>query len=222
MNKQIEYLVVEYDELCLPKDSAPKLRGFFASQNRNNVLLHQHIGTGVDYKYPLVQYKILSSHPVILAAEEGMSSVRELSASINEIVIDDKTYPINSCELSIYEKKLGDNEKTKHYKFLTPWFCLNQINYSRYIAGDEQEKKELLNRILVGNILSLSKRFGVAAEKRITTELDLEEQNIVFKGETMLGFTGEFSVNYSLPDYFGLGKSVSRGFGTIKCKEKAL
>jgi hypothetical protein len=40
----------------------------------------------------------------------------------------------------------------------------------------------------------------------------------------MVGFKGAFAVNFELPDYIGLGKSVlsgvegsvSRGFGTIK------
>ncbi|MBW2036735.1 MAG: hypothetical protein JRI41_04555 [Deltaproteobacteria bacterium] len=32
----------------------------------------------------------------------------------------------------------------------------------------------------------------------------------------MLGFLGTFSVNFEIPDYWGIGKSVSRGFGTVK------
>jgi len=32
----------------------------------------------------------------------------------------------------------------------------------------------------------------------------------------MRGFLGAFSVNLKIPDYWGIGKSVSRGFGTIK------
>ena len=32
----------------------------------------------------------------------------------------------------------------------------------------------------------------------------------------MLGFFGTFSVNFEIPDYWGIGKSVSRGFGTVK------
>ena len=31
-----------------------------------------------------------------------------------------------------------------------------------------------------------------------------------------LGFLGTFSVNFDIPDYWGIGKSVSRGFGTIE------
>lgn len=30
----------------------------------------------------------------------------------------------------------------------------------------------------------------------------------------MLGFLGAFSVNYEIPGYWGIGKSVSRGLGT--------
>ena len=37
----------------------------------------------------------------------------------------------------------------------------------------------------------------------------------------MLGFRGTFSVNFEIPYYWGIGKSVSRGFGTVKrIKEK--
>ena len=32
----------------------------------------------------------------------------------------------------------------------------------------------------------------------------------------VIGFLGTFQVNFDFPDYIGLGKSVSRGFGTIK------
>ncbi|MBU1206820.1 MAG: CRISPR-associated endonuclease Cas6 [Proteobacteria bacterium] len=32
----------------------------------------------------------------------------------------------------------------------------------------------------------------------------------------IIGFPGKFSVNYEIPDYWRIGKSVSRGFGTVK------
>ncbi len=31
----------------------------------------------------------------------------------------------------------------------------------------------------------------------------------------MEGFLGTFFVNFEIPDYWGIGKSVSRGFGTV-------
>ncbi len=32
----------------------------------------------------------------------------------------------------------------------------------------------------------------------------------------MLGFLGTFSVNFEIPDYWGIGKSVSSGVGAVK------
>ncbi|MGR3319528.1 MAG: CRISPR-associated endonuclease Cas6 [Candidatus Anammoxibacter sp.] len=44
----------------------------------------------------------------------------------------------------------------------------------------------------------------------------LREVRTSLKGTPMLGFIGTFSVNFEIPDYWGIGKSVSRGFGTVK------
>jgi hypothetical protein len=30
-------------------------------------------------------------------------------------------------------------------------------------------------------------------------------------------FLGKFRTNLTIPDYFGIGQSVSQGFGTIRC-----
>ena len=43
-----------------------------------------------------------------------------------------------------------------------------------------------------------------------------KEIQISLKSAPMLGFLGSFSINFEILDYWGIGKSVSRGFGTIK------
>lgn len=43
-----------------------------------------------------------------------------------------------------------------------------------------------------------------------------KEVKTTLKGTPMMGFIGKFSVNFDIPDYWGIGKSVSRGFGTVK------
>jgi CRISPR/Cas system CSM-associated protein Csm3 (group 7 of RAMP superfamily) len=35
----------------------------------------------------------------------------------------------------------------------------------------------------------------------------------------MAAFSGEFMANFHIPDGLGIGKSVSRGFGTVKLIE---
>ena len=79
----------------------------------------------------------------------------------------------------------------------------------------------MLERILVGNIISMSKGLGYTVPRKIEANIfDLRETHTKLKGTPILGFKGTFSVNFEIPDYWGIGKSVSRGFGTVKRVEK--
>ena len=83
--------------------------------------------------------------------------------------------------------------------------------------GSWAKRKVLLEKILVGNIISMSKGLGYTVPGPIEVNiLKLREVNTSLKGNPMLGFMGEFEVNFEIPDYLGIGKSVSRGFGTVK------
>ena len=104
------------------------------------------------------------------------------------------------------------------YSFLTPWLALNEKNYEKYQKlGNWPKRKEVLEKILVGNIISMSKSLGYTVPDPIKANINnLKEVPTKLKGTPMLGFLGTFSVNFEIPDYWGIGKSVSRGFGTIK------
>ena len=104
------------------------------------------------------------------------------------------------------------------YSFLTPWLALNEKNYEKYQRlGSWGKRKELLEKILIGNIISMSKSLGYTVPAPIEARIQhLKEVKTSLKGTPMLGFLGNFSVNFEIPDYWGIGKSVSRGFGTVK------
>ena len=80
---------------------------------------------------------------------------------------------------------------------------------------DWKERKIMLNKIFVGNILSMSKGLGIIVNRRIHVKSNLEHQSTDYKSVNMLGFSGEFKVNFKIPDFFGFGKGVSQGFGTV-------
>ena len=62
-----------------------------------------------------------------------------------------------------------------------------------------------------------------AGEGDVTYSAKLESGTERFKEGTVSVFWGSFSVNYMLPNLFGLGRSISRGFGTVKqIKDKEL
>ena len=75
----------------------------------------------------------------------------------------------------------------------------------------------MLERVLVGNCLSLAKAFGLWVGTRLTADARrLRPRTCRFKDQPMVGFDGPFRVNFHLPSGIGIGKSVSRGFGTVK------
>jgi Cas6b C-terminal domain len=72
-------------------------------------------------------------------------------------------------------------------------------------------------RVLVGNCLSLAKSFGQHVHCRLAAETPgLRSRNCRLKGVPMIGFLGTFRINFLIPAWLGIGKSVSRGFGTVE------
>ena len=74
-----------------------------------------------------------------------------------------------------------------------------------------------LENILIGNLLSFAKGVNINIQNQIDCKLlSMDEPRITtVKGVKMMAFDVEFKSNLSLPDYMGLGKHVSIGYGTI-------
>ena len=62
----------------------------------------------------------------------------------------------------------------------------------------------------------MSKGLGYTVTDELKADVNVREVTTRLKGVPMIGFMGKFSVNFEIPDYLGIGKSVSRGFGTVK------
>ena len=212
----IPIMRVTYPDITISQWKARQLRGFFSQTDRDDPVLHQHVaGGGVAYRYPLVQYKVIRQHPMIVAAGEGIRHIHPHVMAHDTLLLDGETYPCGQRRIELGAEELQVCARPIRYRFLSPWFGLNQANFARYTALARQEDRtELLSRILAGNILSMAKGLGITVEGRLAVTPRLRERRDRFKGETILSFYGEFEVNARLPDYLALGKSVSRGYGT--------
>lgn len=217
--------------------SPSHLRGAVAGTWPEQSLLHQHehedvpgsqrsLGPGrLNYVYPRVRYGIgNNSTGVITALEEGVPVLEELEQRLShrEVRLGSRGTKIVG---STFEKQEGNfgcpdaPSATIPYGFLSPWLALNEENYARYQASGPAKRRRLLERILIGNILSMSKGLGYVVTQEIkVSRLDVYPVRapVRLKGIEMTGFKGAFAVNFELPDLIGLGKSVSRGFGTVR------
>ena len=194
-----------------------KVRGFIGNEYNEFSILHNHIDNGkFMFSYPLVQYKIIDDTIVIIGIDEGGDILKRITPQLDVLNLD-KKYQIKEKFLHEKEEDIKPSSVEKHYKFITPWLGLNQTNYKKYMSSNSwKEKKEILNRVLVGNILSMSKGLGIVVNKRLYAKTHFDEKITEYKGVKMNAFTGEFRIHYDIPDYFGLGKGVSQGFGCVK------
>ncbi len=199
------------------KEDASKLRGFFARKFDSYLLLHNHLGNNKFlYQYPRIQYKTIDQVKVILGLAEGVDVLQSIYNQYDKITLDGNSYQIFTKEIILKEEDFGISTNNLKYKFLTPWFALNEENYQRYKNYNYSERADQLKSILIRNIMAIAKTFQYFVESKIMVNTNLKETSIKFKGKDVIGFLGTFQVNFNLPDYIGLGKSVSRGFGTIK------
>jgi len=212
---KIAYLSLDTDSEI--KEGPQFLRGFFGNKFKELPLFHHHLDdAGYVYLYPRIQYKIISGKPLIMGLSEGASAIKEVSDKIDELILNGSRYKVRSANLTMTDFNPRPSRDMIEYRFATPWIGLNQKNYVSYNKiTDQKERKEFLNNIIVGNILSFSKGFGIVCEKRMQAHSRLDPAEITFKGVNMKVFTGNIRVNYEFPELAGMGKAVSFGFGSV-------
>ncbi len=216
----IPQTIIRFPEIKLETRDAHKLRGFFGQLFKDrSPLLHNHFEDGsLRYKYPVVQYKVIDNVPMLIGLGEGASLLTSLFLDMKEITIDHTSYPVRQKNLEQKRIETGHDNTLHSYRFLTGWMALNQKNHKQYVAlHDLKEKEAMLNKLLVDNILSFYKGLGIwlREDERLMAIGRFSEYQSTLKDKKMIVFKGHFTGNCILPDYTGLGRSVSRGFGTI-------
>lgn len=218
--RQILVTTVRFPEIQLKPQDAHKIRGYFGHIfKKHSELLHNHYETGeLRYHYPLVQYKVSDKVPILVALEEGAELLTKLFLQIKKLDLEGRQFDIHSKNIENRRISIGYSRRLHEYRFQTLWMALNQENYQHYREASYKEKTTILEKILIGNILSFFKNMNLrlSADQILLSKVKVNEKNTMFKNQKMMVFEGEFVINAELPNYIGLGKAVSRGFGTIK------
>ena len=213
---------ITFPEIRLAARDGHKLRGFFGNYFReHSPLLHNHYDDGrLRYAYPLVQYKVVDDGmPMLVGLQDGAKLLAELFFQMKSLDIEGRKYPVMERDISFQHTSVGVGEGLTDYRFATLWMPLNQQNHPEYLQKNPDEQRAFLGRILVGNILSFFKGVGLRLPEGVrllATVRPEEEKRTGFKDNLMTAIGGGFTTNAMLPDWVGLGKSVSRGYGTIQ------
>ena len=155
---------------------ASKVRGYIGNAYKEYPILHNHYNEGKFlYSYPYVQYKLINGNAVIVGIDEGGDILKDIIPELSVLTLD-REYKITEKLIIEKEADIKPSSEEKHYEFITPWLGLNQNNYKKYINSKSwKDKKEILNRVLVGNLLSMSKGLGIIVSKRLYAKTHFEE-----------------------------------------------
>ncbi len=222
MGSKIKIAQLQFPEIRLKASELHKARGYFSKEFKEFDLLHNHdLKTGkVIYRYPAIQFKIADKNFSIFSyGDKAIEIMKRIFLNSHEIRVDNKKMKIYQTNLDVNSAEIGISEEFFLYAFFSPWIALNQKNYNEYVKLDSKEEKtEKLNSILINNIISFCKFAGYTIPEKIQIKSRFCEVPVNLKSLTHIAFKGDFMANFKLPDYLGLGKSSSRGYGCIKRK----
>jgi len=219
--KTIKTLILRFDNI-LEKYEISLFRGaVIASLENKNIFFHNHDGNQFRYSYPLIQYKRLHKKATIVCIGEGTEAIGEFFLSGNfSFRIGDREVEMIISDVQAERTIVQCCDDSFEYR-IRDWLPLNSQNYEAYYVADGIISKiRILEKVLNGNILSILKGLDIHIDTQMDTKIiKLSEPRIVsHKGVKLMCFDIEFKSNISLPDYIGVGKNASVGYGMLTRK----
>jgi hypothetical protein len=222
--KQSDLMTIKFKEE-IKQSEIPLLRGaIIHSMNGESTLFHNHLKENkLRYAYPLIQYKTMQRHAAIVCLNEGTEAIGDFfSVKPKEIHLGERMVRLEIDSIEARKVEIVCRDLMMIYS-IKRWMPLNQENYRTYQKLESiLEKISFLERMLTANILSFLKGIDIHADSKIEVKiLKLHSlHNNTFKGMKMECFDAVFKTNITLPDFIGLGKGASLGFGTLFRMEK--
>ena len=217
--KQIRLLQVIFD-LKINFSEIPFFRGAIIKTTRGeNNLFHNHSPEGNIYRYPKIQYKLINGNASLLCVEEGIEGIQDFFSRTDwKLQIEKQNKEIKVENIKVHQHRVAVWENWFDYR-ITNWLPLNQDNYIKFKAlEDLTERISFLEKIMQSNILSFLQGIDLYVDEKIEVKIKSirGERLMNYKDQQMQAFTLVFRTNVSLPNFIGLGKGSSVGFGVIK------
>ena len=223
--QQLRVLKIVFDGE-IASHEIPGFRGAMAGKvGFKHILFHNHIGDNFRYAYPLIQYKRVYGHPAIVCLGAGVEEIHHFFTKKDwSLQISGRTLDMKVDRLDLNQFTMQVWDKWHSYK-LHNWIGLNAKTFPAFqLIRSDEERKEFLEKKLVGNILSFAKGIDWHIDKQIQLEIqDIGPSRFVkVKGKKILAFSPTFRTNVFLPTYIGLGAKVSLGYGVVHKINKSL
>lgn len=216
---KIPTIVIQFNNEIEPQ-AIPFFRGaVIASLEKKDILFHNHDEDKLRYSYPLVQYKRIHKKAAVMGVGKGIEAISQLlSAGDFHYQIGNEKVNMQIQTVNAYDNEILLTENADNRYRIQNWLPLNTDNYKQYQETDNMvDRIHILERVLIGNILSFLKGVGIHMEDQIVLSITniTSQHAVTYKNVKLMGFDIEFKTNITFPQYIGIGKNASVGCGVI-------
>lgn len=197
---------------------ARQLRGALAEAFVDDDLFHQHNPASgkLLYRYPVVQYRWRAGQGLVVGWGEVAGRLLTMPWLDLALQLGSESVMVSDAALILRHEPFEVSECLLRYRFMTPVLLFKSENYRRYQGMDKTGQRMERDRLLVSNLLTAMRGLDVTFPERLyATFTQIKTQICRYKGQDLLGISGEFFSNAILPDGLALGHAVSHGFGWL-------
>ena len=190
----------------------------FLNQKLAEYTMHYKGNTaGFIHRYPVLQYKQVKGDLIVTGISQGAGCFCQLTRDQTMLGAGESTCRIISRDPAIRPEPFGNTDTVTTYEFLTPWLALNQQNAKKfYDLKGKPARDAFMQHLLTAKLNTLVKSLDCEVTVPITCEAKVRFRRERIDRENVMVFLGKFRTNLRIPDYLGIGQSVSQGYGTIK------
>jgi hypothetical protein len=197
--------------------SLDDLRTFFNTQSAGDTRLQEQSSAVHIHRYPVIQCKQVKNRLIIIGIGQGADLLWALSLNGQQLLMGENTCTIVERDQVIRNETVGISDTLQRYEFLTPWLALNQQNAKKfYYLKGKPERDAFMQKILTTAISTFAKSIDCDMLAPLICKSKVRFRRERILNENVMVFLGTFETNLRIPDYLGIGQSISKGFGTIR------
>jgi hypothetical protein len=221
--KELRVLTITFEE-PIDREEISAFRGALIEKvGIEHEWFHNHnndsSGSNYHYRYPMIQYKRHRGRPMLVFLDECIEEAQKLFSQADwTLNMRNKPYELKIDELRVHQFKVGVWEASFDYT-LRDWLPITSKDYKAFSEMKYlSDRVEYLERKLANHVIGFAKGIDCQWEGRIEVRiLNIFRDTLVqMKGTRVRAFSLDFETNFFLPNYIGLGKSASRGFGVVR------
>ena len=169
------------------------------------------------HRYPAIQCKQLKSGLMAVGVCQGADYLHRLSEGNTAIADAATRCTIVARDRDVRKEEFGIDGRDHDYEFATPYLALNQ-QYAKkfYDLNGKPARDAFMQKILASHLSVLAKSLDYSPGIPVTCTAHLKFERQRIDRENVIVFLGKFTTNLAIPDYLGIGQSVSGGYGTIR------